>query len=133
MTLKVLKFKKDKKVAVEDTTEDTTILEQGDLVEGLKYVIYKRGNISISSKDPDLTFRKDVVLFDDLLQRAKGRIEDLPIGENIKIPGAGDTDTLVLIKEASEIKIVLEPRKSKGISALQDIITRGMRICSKNS
>lgn len=81
------------------------IKEKGLLKEGtigdLKYKIYDRGNIHIT--DGISVFRKDCDQFKKVL--LKKDYEKISEGGSFEIPGAGDTDPLVIYKEGGEFKL----------------------------
>jgi len=79
--------------------------EKGLLKEGtigdLKYKIYDRGNIHIT--DGINIFRKDREQFKKAL--LKKDYEKINEGGSFEIPGAGDTDPLIIYKEDGEFKL----------------------------
>lgn len=100
------------------------IVEKGVVEEGtigdLKYTRFDRGNIQLT--DGVNTFRKDCFEFKAAL--AKHDYDSIIEGGSFEIPGAGDTDSLVIFKEDGDFKLRLGGKVPQIIVQLRDILGR---------
>jgi hypothetical protein len=98
--------------------------EQGLIEEGvigdLKYKLFNRGNIHLT--DGVNIFRKDCLAFKTAI--ANHDYEKMRDGESFEIPGAGDTDPLVIFKENGDFKLRLGGKVPQIIVQLRDILGR---------
>jgi hypothetical protein len=99
-------------------------VEQGLIEEGtlgdLKYKLFNRGNIHLT--DGVNIFRKDCTAFKTTL--ANHNYEKMRDGESFEIPGAGDTDPLVIFKENGDFKLRLGGKVPQIIVKLREILGR---------
>lgn len=87
---------------VKSKPKETGVLKEG-IIGDLQYKVFDRGNIQLT--DGVHTFRKDCKMLDELLGRTN--YKDIKEGGSFEIPGAGDTDPLILTKEKDDIVLSL--------------------------
>jgi len=110
----VLKLPLNKKEAVEKG-----LIEEGTIGD-LKYKLFDRGNMHIT--DGVNIFRKDCMAFKTAL--ANRDYEKINNGDSFEIPGAGDTDPLVIFKENGDFRMRLGGKVPQIIVKLREILGR---------
>jgi hypothetical protein len=110
----VLKLPLNKKEAVEKG-----LIEEGTIGD-LKYKLFDRGNIHLT--DGVNIFRKDCMAFKAALSGLD--YEKIKEGSSHEIPGAGDTDPLVIYKENGDFKLRLGGKVPQVIVKLREILGR---------
>jgi hypothetical protein len=95
------------------------LIEEG-VIGDLQYKLFDRGNIQIT--DGVSVFRKDCDEFKKAL--SKKDYEKMSDEGSFEIPGAGDTDPLVIFKENGDVKIRLGGKMPPIILKLREILNK---------
>jgi hypothetical protein len=129
---KFIPFVKEKKLELVSKgsldSSDGEIIDQGTLGK-LKYEIYKRGTIKITSDDNTLVFKKDINIFENEVRGLNfDSMLNTPSSVNPQIiKGSGDNDHLVFSKVNGDIEISLKKREFSSIETLHNIIAKGKK------
>lgn len=92
----------------------------GGVIGDLQYKLFDRGNIQLT--DGVSTFRKDCEEFKKALSNRD--YEKMSDDSHFKIPGAGDTDPLVIFKEKGKVKLRLGGKVPPIIAELREILNK---------
>ena len=117
----VLNFQPKKKIPKQ--SKEKGIIDEGSLGD-LHYKIYSRGVIHIYD-DKNRLFKKDCTLFEETVDELD--INSLKDGEQKKIPGSGDNDTLVFTCKDSDVIISLEKPEYNMITKLKNLLKKGQK------
>lgn len=117
---KILKFRSKSGGKRKDSPKGQ-IIDEGSLGK-LKYRVFKRGNVHIFNKAETLLFKKDCDVFDSEVDELN--LNSLKDGENTKIEGSGENDTLVFACIEGDIEISLEKRAYNMLTKLKNILTK---------
>jgi hypothetical protein len=124
MPSKILEFKSKKSSGRKSSPANGPILDEGTLGK-LKYRVFKRGVIHIFNSTETLLFKKDCDVFESEIDKLK--LNDLKDGENKKIEGSGDNDTLIFSCSKGDIEIELNRRSYGMLSKLKKILNSGKK------
>ena len=117
------------KRSVSGKITEGAVVEQGT-IGNLKIEVYERGVIHITDpKKSSLVFKKDPDIFVTDLE--KHHLEDLPVGQSVKIEGSGDNDHLVLTMTDKGIVVSLEKRGFGVLGTLMNFINKAKAIAGK--
>ncbi len=124
---KVLKFQ-PKKIKGQGKSKATPangrILDEGTLGK-MKYRVFKRGVIHIFNNAETLLFKKSCDVFEKEVEDMD--LNKLKDGDEIKMEGSGDNDTLIFTCKNNNIEITLEKPEYSMLTKLKKVLSGGRR------